>query len=187
MRLGKAMTIAFMLMCATTQAVSAHGGKSPEFDECIIKLGRFTMHYSAYKPAVGTQYCWTFPRPGAAIMVFDLLESAARNIPLDVRLFELPKEDDPDSATRTLAHLRPRVYPSGTVLLETNLEAGRRYMVQVSMGAEKPTVFKTELSVGESNMLGYLVSGFVGLILASLAIGFLIIRYRSRGQTAFIA
>ncbi|MGH8621678.1 MAG: hypothetical protein ACRET3_06030 [Burkholderiales bacterium] len=186
MRPCKAMRIALILMCAATQSVSAHGGKSPELDECIITLGKFTLHFSAYEPGVGTQYCWTFPRTGAAIMVFDLLESAARNIPLDVRLFALPKEGDPDSATRTLVHLRPRVYPSGTVLLKTNLEFGRRYMAQVSMGAEKPTVFKTELRVGESNMLGYLLSGFVVLILASLAIA-LMIRYRSRGQTAFIA
>ncbi len=187
MRLGKAMGIALILMCAATQSVSAHGGKSPELDECIIALGKFTMHFSSYEPGVGTQHCWTFPRPGAAIMVFDLLESAVRNIPLDVRLFELPKEGDPDSTTRTLVHLRPRVYPSGTVLLKTKLESGRRYMAQVSMGAEKPAVFKRELSVGESSMLGYLISGFVVLILASLAIAFVMMRYRSRGQTAFIA
>ena len=60
-------------------------------------------------------------------------------------------------------------------------------MAQVSMGAEKPAVFKTELSVGESNRLGYLLSGFVVLILASLAVALMMIRYRSRGQTAFIA
>jgi hypothetical protein len=77
--------------------VYAHGGVAIEFDECVVRIGKFTMHFTAYQSGSGTEYCWELPAPGEVILVFDLVDAAMRTKPTGVRVVETTDEGDSES------------------------------------------------------------------------------------------
>ena len=38
-----------LLACLGPSSVYAHGGVAIEFDECVVRIGKFTMHFTAYQ------------------------------------------------------------------------------------------------------------------------------------------
>ncbi len=91
----------------------AHGGAAIEVDKCVARIGKFTMHFTAYQAGSGTEYCWDLPAPGKSILVFDLLDTAMRTKPTEVRVVETAEEGGSASIVRTVAHLDPKAYPTG--------------------------------------------------------------------------
>lgn len=131
-------------------SVYAHGGAAIEFDECVVRIGKFTMHFTAYQSGSGTEYCWELPAPGETILVFDLLDAAMRTKPTEVRVVETTDEGDSASIVRTVAHLEPKAYPTGTIDLHGTFETGKHYAALVTLGDAKPQVMKASIQVLES-------------------------------------
>ncbi len=132
--------------------VYAHGGASIEFDKCIVELGKHRMHFTAYQPATGgDELCWTLPRPGKTILVFDLVNMESRNKPIELRIVELQgasaDESNLGSNVRTLAHLPTKDYPTGTLNAEASFEEGKRYMAVLTLADTRPLVLKAQIEV----------------------------------------
>lgn len=130
--------------------VYAHGGVAIEVDKCVARIGKFTMHFTAYQVGSGTEYCWDLPAPGKSILVFDLLDTAMRTKPTEVRVVETAEEGGSASIVRTVAHLDPRTYPTGTIDLNGNFEAGKRYAAVVTLRDARPLVSRLPIQVRES-------------------------------------
>jgi hypothetical protein len=64
--------------------VYAHGGVAIEFDECVVRIGKFTMHFTAYQSGNGTEYCWELPAPGEVILV--RLRRGPQDAPRDIQV-----------------------------------------------------------------------------------------------------
>ncbi|MGH8575862.1 MAG: hypothetical protein ACREXJ_02905 [Gammaproteobacteria bacterium] len=127
----------------------AHGGVAIEFDECVARIGKFTMHFTAYQSGSGTEYCWELPAAGEVILVFDLLDAAMRTKPTGVRVVETTDDGDSESIVRTVAYREPKSYPTGTIDLHGTFETGKHYAALVSVGDEKPQVLKAPIQVLE--------------------------------------
>lgn len=89
--------------------VYAHGGAAIELDKCVARIGKFTMHFIAYQAGSGTEYCWDLAGPGKSILVFDLLDTAMRTKPTEVRVVETAEEGRRYAAVVTLRDARPLV------------------------------------------------------------------------------
>jgi hypothetical protein len=162
----------------------AHGGVSIEFDKCVVQLGKYTMHFTAYQQATGgKENCWDLPGPGRTILVFDLVEPEMRNKPVELRVVELPESGELSGGAplRTLGSLPVKVYPQGTLNLESDFELGKRYMAVLTMSDARPLVLKAPIQVvPNSGTSPYLI----GLGVVVLGVGaFLFMRLRqSRTQ-----
>jgi hypothetical protein len=163
----------------------AHGGAAIEFDTCVVQLGKYTMHFTAYQQATGgTEHCWDLPGPGKTILVFDLVEPEMRSKPVELRVVETGDggEITPGVPVRTIAALPVKVYPQGTVNLESEFELGKRYMAILTMSDARPLVLKAPIQVvpkgGSSPYM-------IGLAVVAVGVGiFLVLRLRqSRTQT----
>jgi len=105
-----------LLASLGASSVYAHGGVAIEFDQCVMRIGKFTMHFTAYQTGDGTEYCWELPAPGEAILVFDLLDAAMRTKPTGVRVVETRDEGDSESIVRTVAYRSPsRIRPARSI------------------------------------------------------------------------
>ncbi|MFH0350326.1 MAG: hypothetical protein ACHBMF_00080 [Chromatiales bacterium] len=54
------------------------------------------------------------------------------------------------SIVRTVAHLDPKTYPTGTIDLNGNFEEGKRYAAVVTLRDARPLVSRLPIQVGES-------------------------------------
>jgi hypothetical protein len=152
--------------------VSAHGGVALEFDKCISKMGKYEMHFTAYMSGEGTEYCWDIPRAGKAILVFDLWQTEMRTKPIEVRVVETAEEGDVGQSARTLAHLEPKNYPTGTISVDANFEQGKKYMAVVTISDTRPMVLKAPIRIAEGGG-GTKFAMIGGLLLIGGAVGFL--------------
>ncbi len=152
-------------------SVSAHGGVALEFDKCISQMGKYQMHFTAYMAGEGTEYCFDLPMPGKAIMVFDLWQPEMRTKPIEFRIVETADDGEPGANARTLVHLEPKTYPTGTINVEGNFEQGKKYMAVVTISDTRPLVLKAPIRVGESGGGGSSIM-VAGLVLAAAAGGF---------------
>lgn len=61
---------------------SAHGGVSIEADKCVLKIGKFLMHFTGYQPEVsgGEEFCEDIPETGHAIIVMDFVGAQLRKM-----------------------------------------------------------------------------------------------------------
>lgn len=162
----------------TANLAYAHGGAAIEFDTCVVRLGKYTMHFTAYQQATGgEEHCWDLPSPGKTILVFDLVETEMRSKPAELRIVEMGDTGDLGSVVKTIAHLPSKVFPQGTIDLETSFEAEKNYMAVLTMSDARPLVLKAPIqvvpeSVGTNAM--YLLFGLA----AVGAAGYFVFRQR---------
>jgi hypothetical protein len=143
-------TMAVILSAAFSGKTYAHGGVALEFDKCISQMGKYQMHFTAYMAGEGTEYCFDLPMAGKAIMVFDLWQPEMRTKPIEFRIVETADDGEPGANARTLVHLEPKTYPTGTINVEGSFETGKKYMAVVTISDTRPLVLKAPIRVGES-------------------------------------
>jgi hypothetical protein len=173
-----------VLLGFASHLVYAHGGVAVEFDTCVVELGKYRMHFTAYQQATGGQEnCWDLPAPGHTILVFDLVETEMRSKPVELRVVEAGEGGDfAPGNVRTIASLPTGVYPTGTINMEASFEPNRRYMAVLTMGDTRPLILKAPIQVVET-------TGGTNPLLIVLALGavggavFFILRMRQRQQT----
>ncbi len=138
-----------ILFAFALQPAYGHGGVAVEFDTCVVQLGKYRMHFTAYQKATGgEEHCWDLPAPGNTILVFDLVETEMRSKPVELRVVEAGESGDFAPGTvRTVASLPTKVYPQGTLNLEASFDLDKRYMAVLTMADTRPLILKAPIQV----------------------------------------
>jgi hypothetical protein len=124
----------------------AHGGVPIEFDTCVVEIGKHRMHFTAYQQATGgEEHCRDLPGPGKTILVFDFVDTEMRSKPVELKIVETGEGNE-----IVVAQLPNKVYPQGAVNLESEFEAGKRYMAVLTMSDARPVVLKVPIQVAPS-------------------------------------
>jgi len=127
-------------------AVLAHGGAGRDGAPCVLRLGAWRMEVSLYQPATrdGELYCDVVPGFGATVMVFDVLDDALREMPVELRLVRGGSSsaalvnsgwDDAALAAATVAQLPARTYPQGAMVLRREFADAGPYLALLRAAA----------------------------------------------------
>jgi len=153
----------FLLIGLTPLSAYAHGGAAIEFDTCVVELGKYRMHFTAYQPATGggTEYCWDLPLPGHSILVFDFVNPEMKTKQAEFRVVETGTGGDIAQSVRTLAHSPPKIYETGSASLEADFEEGKKYAAVLTLSDVRPLVLKAPIQVVRQSTVGkpYLTIG----------------------------
>jgi hypothetical protein len=164
----------------------AHGGVALELDTCVVEIGKYGMHFTAYQQATGgEEHCWDLPAPGKTILVFDFVDTEMRSKPVELRVVETGEggEIAVGGPIKTVAEVPTKVYPQGSVNLESEFEAGKRYMAVLTMSDARPLVLKAPIQVVPKQGTSFYVMIGLGIIVIGAVI-FLVLRLRqSRTET----
>jgi hypothetical protein len=164
----------------------AHGGVALELDTCVVEIGKYGMHFTAYQRATGgEEHCWDLPEPGKTILVFDFVDTEMRSKPVELRVVETGEggEIAVGGPIRTVAELPTKVYPQGSVTLESEFEAGKRYVAVLVMSDARPLVLKAPIQVNPKQGTSFYVMIGLGIMVIGAVI-FLVLRLRqSRMET----
>ena len=160
--------LALLLLVLPHQAVFAHGGVSFENDVCILQVGNFRMHFTGYLPKVSRseEFCEDIPGTGKVFIVFDMVDTALRNMQVEIRLLR-------DTGTRGIntsyADLGTRAdierdtiytlpfvsYPKGTAVIEHEFLQPGKFIGMVELlvpGKEESVISVFPFSVGSSSI-----------------------------------
>jgi hypothetical protein len=140
----------FVALLLVNTPAMAHGGGGIEVDKCVITIGSYRMHFTAYEPETigGEELCWDLPMVGNAILVFDLVERALRDRPVEVRVVEEQATTSGPASYKTIVERPAQKYPKGTIELEATFNKPGTYVAVITIGGDQPLVFKAPLRVG---------------------------------------
>jgi len=174
--------VAGVALLGGSSLAHAHGGVAIEFDTCVVELGKYRMHFTAYQQVTGgEEHCWDLPAPGQTNLVFDFTDTEMRSKPVELRVVELGEggEIAVGGSIRTVAEVATKVYPQGTVTLESEFEAGKRYVAVLVMSDARPLVLKAPIQVVPKQGTSFYV--MIGLAIMVIgAVIFLVLRLRQR-------
>ncbi|CAN5866422.1 hypothetical protein BH20PSE1_BH20PSE1_07510 [soil metagenome] len=164
----------------TANPAFAHGGTAIQFDTCVVSLGKYTMHFTAYQQETGgEEHCWDLPSPGKTILVFDLVETEMRSKPAELRIVEMGESGGIGGVVKTVAHVPTKVFPQGTIDVEASFEAEKKYIAVLVMSDAPPLVLKAPIQVVPKGV----GTNAVYIVLGLAAIGgmvFFVLRQRHR-------
>lgn len=139
-------------------AAGAGGGLVLSNDTCIMTIGFYEAHFTAYQSQTSgdEEFCENLPASGATLVVLDYLHRSMSEVPIDFRIIRnetgkgefarLPDvEALPDIDAATVFYQPPKVQPNGTLLVEFTIEEDGEYIGIVTAG--HPTNDKTYVSV----------------------------------------
>jgi hypothetical protein len=118
----------FAFLLPTT--VSAHRVGIDVVDDCRIRIGNESVHFTAYTPTLtpGKEYCKTIPQLGPTNLVFDYEGKELRDLSIE---FEITKEPE---GTR-IFYQEPNTHSTGNVngVIDFSQYGAGDYMVHVTM------------------------------------------------------
>jgi hypothetical protein len=102
--------------------VSAHGNVSLESDVCVRMMAGSMVHLSTYQPQYDPQaeYCTEIPQEGETFWVLDLVDSALRKMPIDVKIVR----GNGDSTGNTVASIYSTNHSDGVIKGAFSLDKG---------------------------------------------------------------
>lgn len=189
-------SILFVSCMLATAVAGAHGGVSMEDDNCIMKIGTMTAHFTGYQPEkrATQEFCEEIPDLGRAIIVIDYISAPLRQQEVEFRVLKDVKnlksrgryEDlgsEADIQAATLVHVPPQVYPRGTLTFDQGFDAPGWYIGMITAkdpatGAVIHSVFP--FKVGVRSLWRYLPAFMIVFAIAGLA-------YRLTGRKAVAA
>lgn len=114
-------------LVASTAALG-HGGVSMEEDVCLIKIGRYTAHFTGYLPQerASQEFCEDIPVATKAVFVLDFISDELRAMDIDFRIIRDVKnigrratyEDlgGPEAIENaTVFYEKPKIYSAGVI------------------------------------------------------------------------
>lgn len=151
-RCGLRLVLLLTIMWFTPELVWAHGGgPGLDYDACIrgAETDHF-VHFAAYQPQYNpfAEYCGSLPRPGRALLVFDLIGVELPNLPVSIEVIE-------EGGVRRVS-APARRYRTGVIGLETDLPPGR-YSAVVTVeepGGRHQIVFPLSVGTWWSGLAG---------------------------------
>ncbi len=109
-------------------AAFGHGGVSMEEDVCLIKIGRYTAHFTGYLPQerASQEFCEDIPVATKAVFVLDFISDELREMDIDFRIIrdvkhigrmaqfeDLGGQDAIEKAT--IFYEKPKLYGAGVI------------------------------------------------------------------------
>jgi hypothetical protein len=82
--------VVFLCTLLLSDLAFAHGGVSVEGDKCILKIGKYMMHFTGYQPKVsyGQEFCEDIPVVGQALIVLDVVDDPLRKMKASFKMVE---------------------------------------------------------------------------------------------------
>lgn len=127
--------------------VFAGGGVILQDDVCIIKIGFYEAHFTAYQPDTSgnKQFCEDLPDIGQTIFVLDYLHDSMKEVPIDFRIirdvtdlgqFVRPEDIEAlgDLGEHTIYYHAPTVETDASLTVEPLLPAEGKYIGIVTAG-----------------------------------------------------
>jgi hypothetical protein len=171
------------LLAATVPlSASAHGGLSMDEDYCKLRVGRYVMHFVGYQPdspAGPREFCEDIPDIGRTVVVLDYIDAELRDLPTEVRVIR-DAGDDADMEQRTVLHLPPRLYPSGSLNFEIEFNEPGKFIGLVSVGDRDKLVSRFPFSVGRRSRWLYIIIPGVLALAGGMALYRFGLRRRSK-------
>ncbi len=160
--------------------VWAGGGLVLRDDVCIIRIGFYEAHFTAYQPQSSgdKRFCQDLPNIGETLFVLDYLHGSMKEVPVDFRIIkdvtklgkyvqmsDIRAIDDIESLT--VFYRRPSVHPDASMTVDYTFTAPGNYLGIVTAG--HPTKNKTysavfALSVGKTDYVSLLPFGLFLLV-----------------------
>ncbi len=138
--------IAALLLLLAGQAL-AGGGVLLRDDTCIISIGFYDAHFTAYQPEAkgDTEFCENLPDTGKTIFVLDYLHSSLKEVPVDFRIIrnvtgkgEFARQSDieaiADLDAVTVFYQPPIIKENATFLVEYTFAENGEYIGIVTAG-----------------------------------------------------
>jgi hypothetical protein len=185
--------LAAMLM---SNPALAGGGMVLRDGLCIIQIGFYDTHFTAYQPQTrgNEQFCQELPDVGETLFVLDYLHNSMKEVPVDFRIIKdvtrLGKfvqvsdiEAIEDINSVTVFYHEPTVHSDATLSVGHTFSAPGDYIGIVTAGHPiKDTIYSAvfPFSVGTTDDTRLLLWGF--LVLMLLPLGYYLSRHH-RGTT----
>ena len=162
----------------------AGGGMVLRDDVCIIEVGFYDAHFTAYQPQTrgNQQFCQELPDVGETLFVLDYLHGSMKEVPIDFRIIEdttglgkfvrvsdVEKINDIDSLT--VFYHPPTVHSDASLSVDHTFVAAGNYIGVVTAGhPTKDTIYRAAFpfSVGKTNYTRLLLFGLLALLLLPL-------------------
>lgn len=138
---------ALLLAAFIAPVANAGGGLVLRNDTCIMTIGFYEAHFTAYQPqSTGdTEFCENLPAPGATLFVLDYLHRSLKEVPVDFRIIsnvtgkgEFARLADvealPDVDEVTLFYKSPTVQANGSLQIEYAFPEDGEYIGIVTAG-----------------------------------------------------
>ncbi|MDZ7644635.1 MAG: hypothetical protein U5K76_10695 [Woeseiaceae bacterium] len=123
--------LALLVLLAPAGPAGAGGGVILSEDTCIMTIGFYEAHFTAYQPDTrgDEQFCEDLPDTGTTLFVLDYLHASLREVPVDFRIIrnvtgkgEFARIGDiealDDIARHTVFYQPPRIKSDGTYTVE---------------------------------------------------------------------
>ena len=172
------------LLLAAAPRAHAGGGVILRNDTCIITIGFYEAHFTAYQPDTrgDEEFCEDLPDAARATFVLDYLHPSLKEVPVDFRIIrnatgkgEFARPSDVEAlgelASHTVFYQPPVVRENGTFLVEHPFDSDGEYIGIVTAGHpsnDNVYVSVFPFAVGQSGLpWGWIAFGLV-LLLAAL-------------------
>lgn len=170
--------------------VWAGGGMVLREDKCIIEIGFYESHFTAYQPQTrgNEQFCQELPDVGETLFVLDYLHGSMKEVPIDFRIIkdvtdlgEFVQVKDieaiDDLNPLTVFYHQPTVHSDASLSVAHSFAAPGNYIGIVTAGhPTKDTIYSAvfPFTVGKTDYMRLLLYGF--LILLMLPLGYHFVR-----------
>lgn len=153
-------------------------------DKCIVEIGFYQAHFTAYQPGSNgdSQYCRSLPDTGETIFVLDYLHRSLSEVPVDFRVIrdvtgkgEFVKIEDVeaigDLEEHTVFYQPPAIKSNATYSVTHVFEEKGDYVGIVTAGhPTNDNVYTSVFSftVGASNIPWPIISMFIAVLIVGL-------------------
>lgn len=185
---------AALLLTACSGALHAGGGVVLRDDTCIITIGFYEAHFTAYQPQArgDREFCEDLPDAGRTIFVLDYLHASLAEVPVDMRIIEnvtgkgefariADVEALADLDAHTVFYQPPVIRQNGTFMVEHEFTAAGDFVGIVTAGHPTTDAIYTSVfpfSVGRTT----LPWGWIGLVVALAALAGFLLRLSRIGK-----
>jgi hypothetical protein len=163
----------------------AHGGVKLEQDECVLRIGPSTMHFSGYQRVGEEQeFCEDIANTGPTVIGLTPVSPELRDMAIGMRVIkDVGDKETGDLDAITVAYREPKVYHNGTMTFEHDFKEPGHYVgivtVRDDLGNE--WVSRFPFSVGLYTFWGMIeyilyAVGFFSLV----GVMWLVLRAKSR-------
>ncbi len=170
-------------LCSTPHFAHAHGGVFIDEDQCVIQVGFFRGHFTAFQPRTRghTQFCEDLPDIGETVFVLEYLHDGLADLPLEFRIIRdvtglgrFVRWDDvlaiEDLDAATVFHRQPLIEPDAYAVVHSFTAAGDYVGIVTTRHPDSGILYTAvfPFAVADGVPLGWIVGGLALLLLAGL-------------------
>jgi hypothetical protein len=170
-RLAGALTFGIVILVSRAEAQDTSFMDMNMNMGCMLMAGMHEMQVSVYQAGALDDSCPEISSTGAAVITLTAVSKELRDISAEVRIVS-DADADATAGVRldpvTLAHLPPKIYPSGVITIPANLDKPGKYaiLVTVSDGKDMTMSGKLVVTVQQGSHHWIMVLIFAGIVLS---------------------